>query len=135
MASSNPVPIDLLDGKPRALKYGVRACGRIEREYGGRNIYSILRENEAGHEFILIFLWGGLLWAEPFLTIDGTAELLDDYLEKAPGARADKLVDLGGPIIEALMEAGVLRRAVRPNGAAVDPTIGETTEAPTNSPH
>lgn len=108
-----PIPVDLKDGKARTIKLGAGALRRLELEVlNGRGLLNVLvdyLELEPPSYVISGVLWAGLLHAEPTLTIAETDKLLDEYVDAGDGER--RIADLWVPIGEALLAAGVLRKA------------------------
>jgi hypothetical protein len=130
MGASLPVPIDLKDGRTRALRFGSSAISRAEAKFEYRPFGQMV-DCGVSNYFVQTLLWAGLLWQEPGLTWEQAGELIDHYTEET----SRTYVDLTTPIFEALIEAGVFKRQAKPNGH--DPNAvtekGPSTTAPSPS--
>lgn len=120
-----PVPIDLGDGKDRALLFTGSAIEKIERAEDNASIYSVIIR-ESGLSYLTTMIWGGLLWQVelPPLTRDQVSDIVFAQLFRSNVGHPA----LFNPVYEALMECGVLRRRTT-NG---DGTATE--EAPEGDP-
>lgn len=117
-----PIPVDLKDGKPRALKFGAGAYRRLERELlNGRGLFNVLVdyiEVEPPTYIVTGLLWAGLIKDEPMLTLEAVETLVDAYVDADPAKR--RIADFWIPIGEGLLESGIFRRP------------GDREEAPAN---
>ena len=120
MPESLPTPIDLKDGKERALKLGSFAICRFEEEYG-EPVEGIIRE-EMTQRFVRALIWAGLLWQEPGLTLPAVDAMLDHYREATGMTRSESRNALSGPLLETCIQAGIFRR-VEPAKNGHDPNV------------
>jgi hypothetical protein len=137
----NPLPIDLKDGKPRALNFTMPGIDAFERHHGARHIVRIILEEQWRLGITASLIWAGLLWQEPELKRADIDAVLDFYVEH--GGDLDALRE---PLTEALCRAKVLRRmevtdkaadpstAPRANGSALGTSEpGQSSAVPTES--
>ena len=131
-----PIPVDLKNGKARVLGYPAASCKRLEREvFNGRGVFNMLvdyLEAEPPVYMVSGLLWAGLLWKEPTLQQAEVDALLDAYVD---GDKKRRFVDLWIPIGEALLEAGLLRRADEkaPDANPQMPAMEESSPSPAGS--
>jgi len=111
MPETLPTPIDLRDGRDRSLKFSSSAISRFEERCGYRPLAEMLNLGMSNH-LVQTFLWSGLLWEDKKLTWEQAGDLVDGYTRASGGT----YLDLVPPIFEALMEAGIFKRAPKPNG-------------------
>jgi hypothetical protein len=113
--ASSPVAIDLGDGKPRTLRFSSGALRALERE-SKKSVFQMMEEAQLLTTTTL-FLWAGLRTETPSLTLEEVDQLVDAYM--LSGKQYFELLE---PVMEALVEAGVLKRAKsNGNGANADP--------------
>jgi hypothetical protein len=101
------VPFDLGDGRDdRRLKYTGPGVIQIERSQEGRSILVITNQllRAVNIDVLSTFVWGGLLWQDPELKL---ADVQEGVFRRL--CEGKSLVDLLSPVIEALMECGLLK--------------------------
>lgn len=101
---TEPVEIDLKNGKKYALKYTARAYRRMSEANGGKTLVELLNlmADDVG---VTAFLHAGLLWDNPRLTMDEACDLYDHYLEGG-----GTLMEIISKISEALIRSNRLER-------------------------
>jgi hypothetical protein len=122
---SLPVSIDLKDDKQHTLLFKSRWLLQLERD-GAKSIFDLLAHTEQIMTFntAVSYLWAGLRHAEPGLTLDGAADLLDGYVSKG-GLVSDIIVKL----FEGLRESGFLGPETNGNGGAGEASRADPTRA------
>ena len=103
MAVYEPVPIDLKDGKKRALKFTTRGF-RAAQLANGKTFGELLSAGSDPAGFAP-FLLAGLLWQEPALDIDQACDLIDVFL-----LNDGEKLDLVNDSQEGLYRGGFLKR-------------------------
>jgi hypothetical protein len=133
------IPFDLDDGRTdRRLKYTGPGVIQIERSQEGRSILVITNVLLRGVSIDVLssFVWGGLLWQDPDLKLVDVQDAL--FRRMCTGVT---LVDQLSPVIEALMECGLLKprtdREKKEGNGAEDPqkraTEGEESPPPSET--
>lgn len=96
-----------LGGRNCALRYTVNSMCAVEAR-AGRPLADIL---DYEYSAVRLLLWGGLIDAQPELTLDAAGELMGAYLRA--GGTLEELIDL---CAEAMREAGFFGPAERAAG-------------------
>lgn len=106
---TEPVAIDLRDGKKHALKYTARAYRAMSLANGGRTLAEMFRviADDVG---MTAFLHAGLLWQKPNLTMDEACDLYDGFLEGG-----GTIMEMVQAISEALIRSNRMERTKEPD--------------------
>jgi len=70
------IPIEL--DKVRNLRYGMQSLMLLEDKLG-KPLASIDFNNELRYKDVCTIVWAGLHWEDKSLSLDGVAQLIDDY--------------------------------------------------------
>jgi hypothetical protein len=100
------IPVDLLDGRRRTLKFNHYAIACFEEEAG--EDFAALSKNPKrfeGFRIQLLLLWAGLLHEHPGLSPSQAAGMLDNYVGK--GGAKEKIVE---SVSQALQASPVFER-------------------------
>lgn len=92
-----------IGGKTRLLKYDFNAICDIEEKFG-KGVAAIFTEEQMGFNTVRLFLWAGLKWKMPGLTVQQVGQWLQEEAEK--GKQPMQYLQ---PVMLALKRAKILK--------------------------
>ena len=114
---TEPVSIDLKDGKRHALKFTARGLRAMSMVHGYRTLRE-MAEVLAEDVGLAAFLYAGLLWESPTMTIEDACDMIDHYRDEGGDFGV-----LAKAIGEGLVRSGHIA-PLRPNGVDPKPPAG-----------
>lgn len=115
---TEPVPVDLKDGKPHALKFTARGIKAMRLACEGKS-FADVAQTMGEDDGLAAFLLAGLIWQEPRMTYDDALLLVDDFRAACEGDFATiqrGFGELARAIGQALERSGHIAK-MQPNGA------------------